>query len=226
MLIQAPVGPQITGDTSAPANARLGRLGELVVQELHGRFYEQCYRGNLYSGSASGITINNATFTTATVGATATPIAGVWNPASSPVNLVILQAALSGAITALTATGPGALFWNGSLGNSSITTGTKGFNRKTFLNSGGYGVNVSNFALTGLTTNLVAVTGSAISIGTAAFSQVGIATGFPTLMAGSAYDNFDGSIIVPPGGVLGLFATTTPVAHTVSSFISWEEVAL
>jgi len=30
----------------------------------------------------------------------------------------------------------------------------------------------------------------------------------------------------PPGGVLALFATTTPVAHSAASMIVWEEVPI
>ena len=32
--------------------------------------------------------------------------------------------------------------------------------------------------------------------------------------------------IAPPGGVLALLATTTPVAHSASSGLVWEEVPL
>src|SRR5207247_2700557 len=39
-----------------------------------------------------------------------------------------------------------------------------------------------------------------------------------------ATELFDGSLIVPPGAVLALMATTTPAAHSVTSSIVWEEV--
>ena len=39
-------------------------------------------------------------------------------------------------------------------------------------------------------------------------------------------ENFDGSLIIPPGYVLALMATTTPVAHSAVSNILWEEVPL
>jgi hypothetical protein len=39
-------------------------------------------------------------------------------------------------------------------------------------------------------------------------------------------ENFDGSLIVPPGGVLALMAVTTPVAQSAVAGIVWEEVAL
>ena len=75
-LLQGVVGPQTLQD-GATVNLRTGKGGDAIVSELHGRFYEQNYRGNLYSGGLAALTsINNATFTVATTGATATPIAG------------------------------------------------------------------------------------------------------------------------------------------------------
>jgi hypothetical protein len=39
-----------------------------------------------------------------------------------------------------------------------------------------------------------------------------------------AQELFDGSVIVPPGGVIALLATTTPAAHSAVSALVWEEV--
>jgi hypothetical protein len=37
-------------------------------------------------------------------------------------------------------------------------------------------------------------------------------------------DNIDGAIVVPPGGVLALLATGTPVAVSAASSLLWEEL--
>ena len=42
----------------------------------------------------------------------------------------------------------------------------------------------------------------------------------------SSVENFDGSLIVPPGGVLALLGHTTPVAHSAAAEILWEEVSV
>lgn len=111
------VGPQVAQD-SALIGARAGKAGDAIVSELHGRFYEQAYRGNLYSSGMTTTSIANATFTTAdansaTLGtaATATPIVGIWNPTTSGVNAVILQANIQLINTALQETGVGGLVW-------------------------------------------------------------------------------------------------------------------
>lgn len=217
------VGPDVLAD-GAEAKLRLGRNAEQVVQELHGRFYETNYRNALYSGGMAFGTISNATFTVATLGATATPICGVWNPAASAVNLVILQATLGVGITALQATGAGPFSWCMSTGNGALTLGTQPLNRKTLAQAGSSARDVSNVALTGLTNNLVQRFASALGGGSnveAAFlmTQVGAV---PAQVSSIEY--IEGAIIVPPGGVLALLAAATPVAHSASSGLLWEEV--
>src|SRR6266705_213957 len=87
------VGPQIVADGTTPI-IRLGRSGEAIFQELHGRFYEQVFRGNVYSIGCSLTALAAATATASSLGATAQLIVGVWNPLSSSVNLAILQATI------------------------------------------------------------------------------------------------------------------------------------
>lgn len=47
MKIESIVGPQVCSDGSA-TNPRLGATGELIVSNLHGRYFEQSIRGNLF----------------------------------------------------------------------------------------------------------------------------------------------------------------------------------
>ena len=223
------VGPAIIADGVTTQPFRQGRSGEIIAQEMHGRFFEQAFRGNLFSGGMSALTsINAATFTTATLGATATPIAGVWNPGSSLVNLVILQAILGITITAATATGCGPFEWAVSTGNNAISTGVAAWNRKTLTKTNATGQNVSTAALTGLTNNLVVMHASALTGGQATSVTLveGTVAAPPSIAGGMTVENLDGSIIVPPGGVLALLATTTPVAHSAVSALIWEETPL
>ena len=43
--------------------------------------------------------------------------------------------------------------------------------------------------------------------------------------SGNWVENFDGSLIVPPGAVLGLFSNTTPVAVSAAGTLLWAEVS-
>jgi len=224
-LEQIQVGEQYNGD-GATVVARAGKQGETIVSELHGRFYEQTYRGRVYGGGKTLTSISNATFTTATLDATHTPICGVWNPLGSGVNLVILQAMVNFVVTAATATGIGGTMWAASNGNTAISTGVIAYNRLRLTQGGSISKYLGGVAATGLTNNIVAMFGSSIGGGAIGnFNQVGTAVGFVPATTGSV-ENFDGSLIVPPGGVLSLLCVTTPVAHSCTSGMVWEEVPI
>lgn len=227
IAINGQVGVQTLAD-GATQTVRLGKSAEVVVQELHGRFYEQNYRTNLYSGGISALTsISNATFTIATTGATATPIVGLYNPLASPVNAVILQASLAVILTALTATGGAPFVWATASSSAALTaTTTAPMNRKTLQQAGSQCKVFGGQALTGMTGTLVAQFGSALPGGPPInTSQTYTVSGIP-FTTGVNTENFDGSLIVPPGGIIALLATTTPVALSAVSALLWEEVPI
>jgi len=220
------VGPSVLAD-GADEILRLGKGGEQIVQELHGRFYEQTYRGAMFSGGMTALTsIAAATFTTGTLGATGTPIIGVWNPTTSGVNLVILQATLGLTMTALNVTGPGPFAWCSATGQAGITTGRNPVNRATLAASGSKAVDVAGVALSGLSGSQSIRWGSALfggSASSAAFTATAAAMQTQQL---ASVENLDGSVIVPPGGVLSLLSTTQAVAHSAVSSLLWEEVTV
>lgn len=223
--IRGRVGPDVLSDGAEP-KFRAGRSAEAIVQELHGRFYETNFRGALFSGGMGFTSISNATYTVGGIGATTTPIVGVWNPASSLVNLVILQATLGIGVTALQATGAAPFVWCMSTGNGAISTGAQPLNRKTLALAGSSARDMTNVAVTGITNALVQRFASALGGGSAvqaAFlaTQVAMQT-----MQVSSIEYIEGAIIVPPGGILALLAAATGVAHSASSSLLWEEVPL
>jgi hypothetical protein len=218
------VGPQVVGDGSSAA-LRQGRSAEAVVTELHGRFYEQNFRGTLFSAGMSITSISNATFTVGGIGATTTPVVGVWNPATSTVNLVLLQASLTVSQTALQATGPGGFVWCMSTANAAISTGAAPLNRKTLALSGSFGKDMSGVAVTGITNALVPRFGSSLGGGSAVGAAfLATQAGAQTVQAAGNVENIDGAIIVPPGGIVALLTTLTAVGHSAASALLWEEV--
>jgi hypothetical protein len=221
--VRGRVGPDTLQD-GAEAKIRQGKSAEQVVQELHGRFFETNYRGACYSAGMGLTAINNATYTSGTLGNTCTPVVGVWNPAASAVNLVILQATLGVTMTALQATGGAPFVWAVSTGNGAISTGAQPLNRKTLALAGSSARDVTNVALTGLTNNLAVRFASTLGGGSAS-SAAFLASAVGMQAQQTSYlEQLEGSIIVPPGGVLALLATTTPVAHSAASGLLWEEV--
>jgi len=212
------------GDAGSFKPRTSGISGGLRILDAHARFFDSTIAGRRFMTGATITAINNATFTTATTGATATPVVGLWNPLNSQKYCIIEQAQLAVIMTALAATGPGGFAWMVSAGNAGITTGLTPINAGTFLAGGSVAKGFAGQALTGMTGTLVVLRGSGLGGGSAEnVSFTATAVGMQT-QAITQVENIDGSIVVFPGGVLALMATTTPVAHSVVPGLSWEEV--
>ena len=83
-------GPLFGGQgTPSPFTSDIS--GAQRTTDSHGRFQEAASRGYLFSAGMTLTSIANATFSTGTLGATCTPIIGVWNPFGSGKWLSILQ---------------------------------------------------------------------------------------------------------------------------------------
>lgn len=219
MDLNAIVGQPASFATGSKPQARAGSLGELIVSELHGKFYESNFRGNLYSIGMNGTALSA---NTTTLTATTTPIIGLWNPASSTVNAVISKASLQITAAGNSAVAPGSFYWATSIGNGAISTGLNPINRKTLAATGSQvkGFNITT-ALTGLTNSLALLVPS--SLPTLVAAQSAPAT---PLIGGAAFEEFDGSLIIPPGGVLALLNQTSTTTVSVASQLIWEEVPL
>ena len=219
--IQLLVGPVSAGDGTAPV-ARGGRAGEAIVQELHGRFYEQTYRGNLFSIACPLAPLSAATVL---LTASAQPIVGIWNPPTSGVNVVLLQAMLVDYLNNVTSVAPGAWVWAASLNNTLLTAGLAPFNRKTMGFTGGqskaFTLSTPSL-LTGLTNPLV-IFGAAEFNTASSLANTTIAATTPTPSI-SGVENFDGGLFIPPGGVLALLNTAVTTTHSVAARLLWEEV--
>jgi len=221
--LEGQVGPRTLGD-GAPAPARLTKTGAVVTADGHARFQEAALRSKLFSDGMTLTSINNATYTTGTLTASATPIAGVWNPLNSGFNVVISQLRLQVINTALQVTGPGAFVWATSFGNGAISTGNLPLNRFTLQPTGSVAKGLSNVALTGLTNNLVVREAAGASGGPISnLSTLQTAAGLMPFNTAEV-DNIDGAFVVTPGGVLALLATGTPVAISAASSLLWEEI--
>jgi len=221
MLIQGTTGPVNVGDGVNPP-IRQGRQGDVLVSQLHGDMYEQNYRGNTYFTGHTSLTALSAN--TITLTATTTPILGIWNPLSSTVNVVLLQAMLNVVANNLTSgAGPGAFMWAISTGNGAITTGLTPYNSKSLIAAGSQARGFAGAtALTGLTNNLVIAAGSTLPSPSGLTYTTLASTALLNSYQGS--EMFDGSIIVPPGGVFALLNTTSSTVFSAAGRLTWEEV--
>lgn len=121
------VGPQLASDGS-PIPIRAGRLGEQIVSELNGRYYEQASRGRTYHAFA----IVTAPVIFSTAAGTGGPL--IWNPPTSGVNLSVL--AVTCALTVVT-TVAAALGLTGNTGQTVAPTTTTAIDQRSSALIGG-----------------------------------------------------------------------------------------
>ena len=220
MLAEGKVGPRLLGD-GAQAEQRMDRTGAVICADAHARYLEATMRGSIFStGPAAPFTLA-ATHAIATLGATCTPIVGIWNPLASNVMVVVMKAKMSLASTGNAAAPTGCFMWATNTNQGAITTGLNPMNRKTLNQAGSQVKGFSNTALTGMTTNLT-VQGAAAFGGTIAAQG---ATASP-LIAGEGVEEFEGGWLVPPGGVLALLSSSTATLTTAAAMLLWEEIPL
>ena len=215
------VGP-INGATGTNAGElRTGWTGEQITGDGHARFREATGRGNVFSGGMTTTSISSVLFTTAT------PVIGLWNPLSSDKVLSVLQARLCAILTALQCTGGGSFIWCTHTQQAAITTGLTPINRKTLVAAGSTAKVFASTALTGLVGSMtVRETAGLHGASNYTASLLGTAAGFMPPASPASIENIDGAWEIPPGGVLALLCTTTPVAVSAASAILWEEIPI
>lgn len=196
--VELQVGPVSVSGT-AKTVGRAGQQGDLIISELHARYYEQTYRGNVYSVNTQGTSVT----TTAALATTFTGLA-VGNPSTSGVNLVLnkfnaTQFAVGVAGTIGLMGGAGSIAasltpQNRLIGgvNSSKATASAGATISTPL--------------------LIATFGSVGSLATTGYG----------VEAGIIVD-LEGSIIVPPGSFIATYTSTAQTSAFQFGFC-WEEV--
>jgi hypothetical protein len=207
VLVRGQVGPATVGDGTFPP-PRLGRSGEQVVTELHGRYFEQVFRGNVYTA-----TVSAGGATAYTGGAGGTPLVAIHNPTGSGVVLVALFAAVSQRAAATAAGSMGfALF----AGTSALPTGTTTAPRSalSWASGGSKALSFLNTALTGSTAlNL------ALPLGTLAVGAAAAALGAVGLF------DIAGAVIAIPGNEIAFGSTVaSPTGATLDAALFWEEI--
>lgn len=210
MLLQNIVGQPAAGANNALLNSRAGQLGDTIVSELHGRYYETTYRGNVFLLSVS----TAAAVTAYTGGAAGTPMIGVFNPVGSGRNLVILKASFANVVTA---SGAGTVTFGlyfGTTATITQATTTTPWNMVTQQQSGSVATGFRNVALT---------SGSAASNVIALGSYYWASAAGAAVVSGGPVD-LEGSVIIPPGSYIALGGSAALTGATWIGSLQWEEV--
>ena len=185
--------------------SRAGKQGEQMVSELHGRYYEQAYRKNVYVGS------NGATPTVTTV-ALATTYTGLAliNPVGSGVNLSVLKVGVSFIVVFPAVATVGVMAGYSPLGTTTFTAAATDGLSSVLNGPRALGRAALSATLVG-TPQLHTVFGSGLT---------GAATVQTTQWA--LYD-MEGSLIIPPGGYAAIYTSTVCGAAGMAASFMWEE---
>lgn len=206
LQVYGDVGPQNLSDgVSAPF--RLGKTGETIVQELHGRYYEAVKRGNVYVAStgAAGIAPGTALSTT--------PPLTIYNPGGSGVDLVIMQAFLA--------------YISGTLGAGALVWGVNNNNTQAAPTSGTPLVPINAL----LSSNLgrgKAFQGATLAAAPTIFRpmcSLGASLATTPVQPWQVYEPTDGAIVIPQGcsaSLQGIAAAGTSPLVLLSA--AWEEI--
>jgi hypothetical protein len=198
------VGSQTLSDGS-PGPMRIGRSGEQIFTELHGRYYQQAKNGKVFMAQA----IVTAPVIFSTAAGTGGPL--LWNPPTSGVDAVILG--VSFGVTVVT-TVAAALGITGNSGQSVAPGSTTAIDGR----SSGY-IGGGNSACTayrvGTPTNAGGFLLPFASLHTGALTVDTGATGFADI---------GGMVIVPPGSWASIAASATATTTVAQLGMIWEEV--
>lgn len=210
MLTNYQVGKQSAANGTNPV-ARAAREGDVVVTENQGRYYQKAAEGDefVFATPLAGLTLA-ATHTTATLGATATPIVTIFN--GGTFNIAINRefvATLSGT------PGAGTYWWyiaNAQSGSTLTALTDTGINAKTLLTDTPSGVKIGlGKALTGLTGSLVL------------YKPVG-SLNTVTASLGVIDRDEAGAVIVAPGQLIALMAPAAGTTHVIHAAVDVTKV--
>lgn len=201
------------GDGQSTLDARISQQGDQIVSELHGRYYEQAVRKNIFFS----LSLVRAT----SLAAAATIGNAVWNPPDSGVNLSLLK--WNSIISVTSATTTAILLASTYQPTVPTTVTAADMSGSTFL------------TWTGATLASAGIVGKAKAYAIATFLQVPInftllhhnTAAINTVGVDQVSGDFEGSIVVPPGVAVmfsALGAAAAAAAH--SSYLSWEEIPI
>ena len=214
MLNQGQVGALATSASLAAGSQpvqRFGNMGDAIVSELHGRYYEQAYRKASFGGSTGGIVA-----TALASGLTASYTGGLVlaNPYGSSVNLVLQKVGVGFVVAQTNA----AVIGLGVGQSATALTGTLTSMNPRSKNIGSSAAPVGQLYSSATITLPVAPTLDTI-LGpedTGALTVNGVGPGGTI--------DLEGSIILPPGAFACLVSTAAGTASSLVAAFAWEEV--
>lgn len=209
MIIQGQVGqPSTTSITAGATPAiRQGQLGDMIVSELHGKYYETTYRRNMYTATLTAGTTTSAALSTTFTGLL------LLNPNNSQVNIVVNKVGFAFLVAFAAASAIGLQVGNQSTAALSSLTTTNTVVRPNFV-GGGTGTALTYSAATTTAPVLQQIFGA------------GLTGAITTTPAVYSYFDIEGALVLPPGAWVGSYTSTASGASSMLASFQYEEIPL
>jgi hypothetical protein len=211
MLIQGQVGQPAVRSISPGANPviRQGQQSDLIVSELHGRYYETTYNRTMFTATLTAGTTTSAALSTTFTGLL------LLNPNNSQVNFVINKVGMTFLVAFAAASAIGIQVGNQSTALLSGLTTTNTQTRNNFLGAPNSTVGLTYSAATTTAPSLLQLFGAGL---TGAITTVPQIPGF--------FVDLEGSVIVPPGSWIATYTSTASGASGMLASFAYEEVPI
>jgi len=187
-----------------------GTFGEALFTELSPQYYTLIKQGKVFTVTAAA-----ANPTAFTGGAAGTPLLGIYNPTTSGVDIVLLQARVGIRTTGTAAVSYDFAFWGAQQGTTS-PSGTQSLatNMYSLKTGGSVSYCMANVANTGAAaTSLIAPSFSGGLTAATAITNVA-----------NLVDDIKGAIVIAPGGYLAYGATGSLTAASLDVGLIWAEL--
>jgi len=208
MNISATVAPQggTSQGTGTTGSLRLGNMLDLIVTELHGRYYEGNYRRTRYGGATQAAVATTAAFATTYTGLV------LYNPAGSAVNGVLEKVGIVPILAQTTSLAFGLMVGASLTQLSGLTAVTP---RSKNIGSGAAPV-------------LGLASAATLPIAPTLDTLLGyIGTGAVTVdQSVQGLFDMEGSILIPANGFVAIYTSAASVAASLLLSIQWEEVPI
>jgi len=206
MIINGQVGAVSKSTDGSQPMIRQGNQNDLISSNLHGFYYEQTYRGKVFTSSTGAVSLPTSLNTTYTG-------LVVANPIGSGVNLTMISAsfALNVVPTAAAVLSIATGFGTAALSGTTAADVTKNLLLGSAVGSG-IGYKAATLPVAPTLWKFIA------SLGTAATTAWQILPG--------GYYDFNGQLVIPPGGYVLFNASAAQTATQFFLEMTWEENAI
>ena len=211
LFLQTGPGTAKTAD-GIPVIPRLGNQNETIVSELHAPYYEQAYRGNVFTLSV----VTAAALTAYSGGAAGTPMLAVYNPVGSGKNLVVLQTNVGNVVASTLA---GTVAFGLYYGTTAVITQATIVAPTSALTQQAAGSVMTGF-------RNVALTASTAAANVLPLGSYYWATAAGAIQTPNAAAEPKGTILIPPGSYVALGGSAALTSATWIGSLTWEEILI